>query len=234
MWKLRLTRAAVVTLWSTSLQAQDINTGAPVAGGYVFFDTPPSATVRSVGQTFLAPSASSALTSLGFHVGAHSLMTYRAYVARFDEGTNSIVGPVLFQSALRVGNGNSFDLALQAIAVPELTLTPGQLYLAFLSAADLVSLNPSAVVGRVGVAQLDYAGGALYIVDTPTSLSSLTAAEWRPVADGVLDAAFFATFTSTQQVVPEPATLALVATGLLAAGGLGVGRIPARKRRRIR
>lgn len=44
------------------------------------------------------------------------------------------------------------------------------------------------------------------------------------VREGELTTSFSATFTATQSVVPEPASIALVATGLVAVAGLGARR----------
>ncbi len=170
-------------------------------------------TTSLIGQSFVAQNAR--LLSFTFilrnEVGAAAAPQFRAYVADYDP-LNGAIGTVRFASDMLAGPMAASYAPLTV--TPNATLTAGLSYIAYLSGVtstsgvSYVATNETAPYAS-GVLVYDVGGGALY-------------------ADASQEAAFTAVFAPAVTAAPEPATLALVAGGLV---GLAAR---ARRRRRVR
>jgi hypothetical protein len=138
----------------------------------------------------------------------------------------ALTGPALWRSAEFAGSGNVFGLDPFRFDAPNLALVRGSQYALVLSATEPYAgiAEGSTVLASATLAD-EYAGGALYGARTGGDFSALGDPGAFAAVAGAPDLSFQATFTSA--VVPEPATVALVAVGLLGVGGAG-----ARARRR--
>ncbi len=176
--------------------------------------------VRSIGQSFTVPTLAPALSSFSLSLtnafdGAN--LRFSAYIYRFDAATRSLTGAAAWSRATVAGSGNDFSFDLRTFDTGNVLLAPGSTYLFLLTTLGEAVAFPEAG-NLLGASTADgYAGGALWASDAATN-AALFAGGWSQV-DGVADLAFTATFTSAT-VVPEPATVVLVGTGLLALGGL--------------
>jgi hypothetical protein len=141
------------------------------------------------GQTFTA--GSSPLTEFTFYLNDYSnsdSVDFAAYVMAWD-GTKA-TGPVLYSSAMWSSAGSS-DFEILTFDTGELILTPGQRYVAFLSASNFFD-------GEFGTASVGYMSGDVYsdgmfvYSNNGSNFESLTANDWTIGYGG--DLAFKASF----------------------------------------
>ncbi len=155
-------------------------------------------------------------------------LRYRLTVAPFDAATRRVAGPAAYVSQPRLGFASTAATAVTF--APEVTLAPGQLYLAFLAPEDDPPGEPVLLTPRIGqalgFATDAYSAGRAYTVRYQSAPPGpgLLAEVWTAPA-GDADLAFEATFAA----VPEPATLATTLTG---AAALALGAARRRPRRR--
>lgn len=136
-------------------------------------------------------------------------LRFRAAVYTVSGGQ---LGTQLFLSDERAGSGDYTGFDAYTFATPNLFLDPAVSTFALVLQATGTQ-NDALNVVAIGDPSQDYAPGALHTADALGNLA--------PVA-GPIDAAFQATFTTS--AVPEPATLVLVAGGLVAVAGFARGR----------
>jgi hypothetical protein len=173
---------------------------------------------QTVGQTFIAPT-DNILNNFSFElfddVIDEGKVNFRAFVAAFDSSTNTISGPILFESGSKQVQTNGYQTF--TFGGLNLALNPGQEYIAFVSPLkDLDGLVDSAgVPSAFEFTSPPYQdGGGRLVTSTATNLSNLLTSPFSNGVDGV-DMVWTASFSSS--AVPEPATI----LGTLAFGGLG-------------
>jgi len=163
------------------------------------------------GQSFVAPTSYPILHSFTFDIATTSTLQFRIF-----EHAAVMSGAALFEQAIAPTGTDSAPWT--ATPLGGLTLTPGTLYLA------LIFMDPGEqVVFRANPNDV-YTDGQWMGC---TVRDHGFACRNPGVAVAGHDAAFTATFISAQTTAPEPATLALIGSGLFALGG-----VHARKRKR--
>jgi len=220
--RLFVTSLAAVS-FATPLSGQTI--GAPATSPLEPFGKDATADIilTAAAQTIVAPTGLEYLQAFSF-IFANRFngtdLRLTASVYRFVG--EHLDGPALFQSAVFSGPSSFEDVAV-TFGNPEaplnIHLDPGVMYALVLSSLDHYGTTPDGSRIAIGVSDTDaYAGGSLFvsIADDPAALF----ADGAWIGDVAPDAAFSATFTSTAVVAtPEPASLALLATGLAGVGG---------------
>ena len=218
-----ITKGLVVALFcATSVSAQQINnpgSGSSV-GGFGSFGGGNGA---DYGQTFTAVAGFNQLDQFSFWFDSYGFpsngagLQFRAYVAAFNPATPA-AGAIYFQSALTTGvNGAAFQHFV--FNTGGIAVTAGTKYLAFVDASEQVAAGgPFAVMGTE-YTTAPYADGEFcYNNGINGTFANTQSTAW---SCGKSDIAFTATFSSHATVAsPEPATLALVGTGLLGVVGL--------------
>lgn len=214
----RLVASAVLILAAAPVRADLIDTfpswnGSDSTGGAAFV----IGDRALVGQTFAVGSTDTRLTTFSVAVGASSIIfgsttPFTAVVQAFDTGTNSIIGPVLFQSPLQTPPVSGFGTYT---FTPDIDLNPNSVYAFYLITEPNVS-GPVAL--SLGAVADSYAGGLVI-----SGFSSGAIGSQMSVDVGDNDLAFSLALTgavaSGIRTTPEPATLAVFA-GLVGVGGL--------------
>jgi hypothetical protein len=191
----------------------------PNLGYYGLFGQTTAGATAVFAQTFQIPAgASNKLQGFTLYLGdfneggAGSALLFRAGVYAV---TGNQLGAQLFLSGVQNGSGNYTGFDAYSFLTPSLTLTP---------ANGLFALVLQAVGGSntaqnvIAAGASNYIGGALYAASPTGQLTP---------QGGMSDAAFSVTFAPAISPVPEPATLALVGTGLIGVAGIT-------RRRRVR
>ena len=173
--------------------------------------------IVNVGQTFVAPAATPVLDGFSFYLGDAFNGANLLFDAAVYEYAAGAVGPLVALAATNAaGSGNTLALDLRDFNVAGVLLDPTRTYVLLLTAAGVADANPFGARNLVGTSEDPttglgdvYAGGTLVFGDDAASLTELP-----------FDAAVDVRFSAAPTAVPEPATIALVAGGLLVVGGV--------------
>jgi len=195
---------------SASARAATIDTTGSDTGTIIQFGAPNTATY---GQTFTAPG--SVLDSFSLFLRDRAAGTASLDLRGYVAGWNDLVAStILYESSTRTMNAGG---ALQQFDFsPNLALTPGNEYVAFLSIANLPDQPESTFGMPHGVDQIP---GEFVFINNGMSPAQWTLIPWSQDFVGQDDVWFQASFDLTP--TPEPATLLLWGTAM---AGLGVAR----------
>jgi hypothetical protein len=207
---------AATLLGAASIAGAQTTIGAPGGASVCCFAGTPT-----YGQTFMVPTnGDSQLDAFSFWLGSASNLQFKAYVYAWDAAGMRASGPALFTSALMSAPNAGAGFHEVAVSTGGVSLTGGNLYVAFLSNVGVGGTSSNSWEYSTGDT---YAAGQFVYHYTG---SDWTGTAWTPNHQGVgRDLRFEMQFSATQMSqVPEPATVALSATGLLALGGIGAFR----------
>ncbi|MDZ7631719.1 MAG: PEP-CTERM sorting domain-containing protein [Gemmatimonadaceae bacterium] len=188
--------------------------GSPGGSSIGFFGGPPF--TRTIGQTFTTPT-DNRLDRFSFFVGGQpTTMNFRAYVIGFEidfrgfwVATSSTPlfasGPLSVTTS--VGSLSRIDVSTGGLA-----LVSGQRYGAFISTLDVLNSSPTGLIVSKSFGNQYDGGEAVRFNGTTAQWNS----EFWPNFQGD-DLEFEMVFgaAAPQNVVPEPSTYALMATGLI-------------------
>ena len=168
--------------------------------------------LATVGQTFTMPAAENTLDSFTFRLlNTSPTLQFSAYIMAWDSGAGHATGPVLFSqgfSGLPASGPLTFN--------PNLVLTPGQQYVAFLSTSQTGYSGPDKSSLGNGTGNF-YSGGQYVMLDNGGNPNLWTSTSWGSSAG--YDTAFAMTFSNSAiSVVPEPMTCLGVVGGLASLG----------------
>jgi hypothetical protein len=213
-----------------------LTTGLPL--GHVFFGWGAEINLALfLGQTFVVPEGLTTLTGFEFEAGpgpsgsnppGASNFRYTAGIQAWDPVANTAIGPVLFSTVSTRLDLASFTLLPPSFQTGGITVTPGQAYIAFLSATGFAppsdichatqpvgSCDDLSLLSITGGGVDTYADG--HIVVGPSSLARTVLPNLigYPIPDpNKVDVALTVSFA------PEPASWMLTATGLIAIAAL--------------
>jgi hypothetical protein len=172
--------------------ATSLSSGSALAS--VVYDAPPDGTrlsgsVHEYGQIFSAPMSETILSEFTVRgvMGGAPTTAFNFKVAAWDSSQNMLVAPILFTSAQRQTLGTPADFTFS----PNIPLSPGAQYLAFIDKADFSPNDPLSVAGSDSYPDGAWAATAYPIFQQQPWLASSTGQ----------DLAFRAVFT------PEPSAL---------------------------
>jgi hypothetical protein len=200
--------AAVLSL-AVALPAR-AQLGSPVDPGLGYvgpFGPASSRGIPRLAQTFQPAPGADWLQSFTFFLGdfnpgaSGTGLVFRAAVYAVN---GAQLGSQLFLSGPQSGSANFTTFDAYTFATSNLFLDPLGTFALVLESVS----SQDQALNAVAAGASDYDGGAFYIVNDDGAFS--------PAIDGRSDAAFNATLTAS--VVPEPATVVLLASGLLFVG----------------
>lgn len=225
-----LVGSLVIAMFSSSANAQSqINTtsgwdGAVQIGMFGSASVDPNfATV--FGQTFLTSQAGT-LDNFSFWLNAHPVFSpnvaFKAYVMAWDGA--KATGPVLFESG--VFGGPTQFMQRYSFATGGLALDADEEYVAFLSTIGFEDLmTPGAgVLGGYNLNQSAYPAGHFIGLNHINGWGDITSRNWlHDEGCPQCSAAFIANFdgyddSPRNDIAPEPASIALLSTGLIGLG----------------
>lgn len=167
------------------------------------------------------------LNSISFHVGNNAspaplsfLLNYQAYIQRFDEATESLVGPILYESAPLVASRTQWQTI--TLSTNSLPLIANETYMLYLS--DLEQSNPAINSNFIGFQLTHPANPNLGIVhynNTGTFGPNGPAGSWvhwngqMTITANLSDTPLSAGPTGVPEVDPAAATVPLALTMLL-------------------
>jgi hypothetical protein len=205
--------------------AQIIDTGTPPVGTNppIFpFGRATAVSWASLGQSFLVPvGGPTRLDAFTFWLRDNGIAgdtPYHAYLFDWNPTTRRTGSGYLFRSAAQNYSGVSGPTAV-GFATGGVDLVGGQHYLAVLSTVEMpgatIGLRPGAIVSSNWPTDV-YTDGMSYTRPGPAGLATLTDNAWALLGGTGVDLAFRAELSAAPTaVVPEPASVVLVATGVL-------------------
>ena len=215
---MRTLLASSALLCCATLASAQTTIGAPGGAEVGSFG---KSNTQTYGQTFTVPTnGDSRLDTFSFWMQDRPGLDFRGYVYAWDVAAGRATGSALFTSALMSAPSAGSGYHEVAVATGGLDLTGGNMYVAFLSASGVAGSGQTSWEFSTGDT---YAGGEFVFYNNGEDLSLLTTYAWDSNWSGVdRDLRFAMTFNGADvSVTPEPASVLLAASGLLALGGLG-------------
>lgn len=213
-------------LAAAPVSAQQIDTGAPsslLVSSNGFGQLNPSQ-ASLVGQTFVAPQYTR-LDRFSFHLSnsrSFGTLSYHAFVAAYDGATETIAGPVLWQSPARLGTSSQVPVETTFEIAGGLPVLPGQRYIAFLGAPGIAG-SFTQQFGTAHRTLSTFGDGLASRVSTayPGTVESYAGMRWSaPANENFAFKAAFSNAATPVSTVPEPATVGLLGLGVVATGAV--------------
>jgi hypothetical protein len=217
-----LALAALVAAAPAAAQTIETRSGSPGLWRFGQPGAPCASCFVSVGETFTTPAYATTLTGFNF-TGVQLLsptnpnyrgpVEYQTFVAPW---TGTAPSAALWTSAVMNGpafNPVSIDLVPLSFSGGGITLAPNTQYVAWMS---ITGNNVAGESFWVDAYSTDTYTGGDFVYRTSTSDSWFK----NPGAGASRELGFTATLAAVPAVVPEPSTVVLMGTGLLAVGGV--------------